>query len=158
MRSSKTGRKISRVASAVWYVAPKDANILVLNFCEQKFVQHGMIAIDCNGLFLFIFEEKWPSYASGPKFAPNNNSFWVRRLFNACNFAGLHTPQDQNELHLKRWFFFAKICIFCKSILGPLPSVVQAYTQPYLFGGRIKLIICQIRHELSVIIHEINTS
>ena len=34
-------------------------------------------------------------------------------------------------------------------------SVVQAYTQPYLFGGGIKLIICLFRHELSVIIHEI---
>ena len=38
------------------------------------------------------------------------------------------------------------------------PSVVQAYTQPYSFGGRIKLIIWQIRHELSVIIHEISTN
>ena len=36
------------------------------------------------------------------------------------------------------------------------PSVVQAYTQPYLFGGWIKLIICQIRHELSVTIYEKN--
>ena len=35
------------------------------------------------------------------------------------------------------------------------PSVVQAYTQPYSLGGRIKLIICQIRHELSVTFHEI---
>ena len=110
------------------------------------------------------------------------------------NFAYWHTRQDQNdELHLKRWFFFAKIVIFCKSITGSLPtkwlsgllkseclftcpprskwassekmiwksivgpllSVVQAYTQPYSLGGRIKLIICQIRHELSVTIHEI---
>ena len=38
------------------------------------------------------------------------------------------------------------------------PSVVQAYTQPYSFGGRIKLIICQSWHELSVTIHEISTS
>ena len=36
------------------------------------------------------------------------------------NFACLHKRQDQNELHLKRWFFFAKIGIFCKSIAGPL--------------------------------------
>ena len=38
------------------------------------------------------------------------------------NFACLHTGQDQNELHLRRWFFFffAKIGIFCKSIVGPL--------------------------------------
>ena len=36
-------------------------------------------------------------------------------------------------------------------------SVVQAYIQPYSFSERIKLIICQIRHELSVTIHEIST-
>ena len=56
------------------------------------------------------------------------------------------------------FFFFAKISIFCKSIAGPLPSVVQAYTQTYSFGGRMKLIICQIRYVLSVTIHEISTS
>ena len=62
------------------------ANILLFNFCEQKFVQHGaiMIDIDCNGLSLLIFEEKWPNYASGPKSAPNTDLFWVRRLFNVC--------------------------------------------------------------------------
>ena len=51
--------------------------------------------------------------------------------------------------------FFVKIDIFFKSIAGPLS---EAYTQPYKFGGRIKLIICQIRHELSVTIHEISIS
>ena len=55
-------------------------------------------------------------------------------------------------------FFFAKIGIFCKSITGPLPSIVQAYTQSYSFGRRIKLIIFQIRHELSITMHEISTS
>ena len=69
------------------------------------------------------------------------------------NFACLQSRQDQNELN----FFFTKIGIFCKSLAGLLPSVVQAYTQPYSFGGRIKLIICQIRHELSVTIHEVST-
>ena len=51
-----------------------------------------------------------------------------------------------------------QFCCLPRSKWGPLPSVVQAYTPPYSFGGRIKLIICQIRHELSVIIHEISTS
>ena len=62
------------------------ANILLFNFCDQKFVQHGpiTIAIDCNGLSLLIFEEKWPNYAAGPKSAPNSGSFWVRRLLNVC--------------------------------------------------------------------------
>ena len=154
------------------------ANILLFNFCEQKFVQHDpiMIATDCNGLSLLIFEEKWSNYTSGAKFTPNSDSFciWTKirtkqwlflgasafqcmRTGFLCskrnNFACLHTRQDQNELHLKKWFFFfAKIGIFCKSIAGP-PS--EAYTQPYSFGGRIKPIICQIRHELSVTIHDL---
>ena len=51
--------------------------------------------------------------------------------------------------------FFAKIVIFCKSIAGPL---IEAYTQSYSFGGRIKLIMCQTRHELNVTIHELSTS
>ena len=42
-------------------------------------------------------------------------------------------------------FFFPKIGIFCKSIAGPLS---KAKRQTKTFGGRIKLIICQIRHEL----------
>ena len=42
--------------------------------------------------------------------------------------------------------------------VGIFPNVVQAYTQPYSFGGRIKLIICQIRQELSVTIHVISIS
>ena len=54
--------------------------------------------------------------------------------------------------------FFARSGIFYKSISGPLLSIVQAYTQPYSFGGRTKLIICQITHKLSVTIHEISTS
>ena len=79
--------------------------------------------------------------------------FFVPQMRQLCLF--IYTRQDQNELHLKRWFFFAKIGVFCKSIAGPLS---EAYTQPYSFGGRIKLIICQIRHGLSVTIHEISTS
>ena len=71
---------------------------------------------------------------------------------NCDNFTCLHTRHDQNELDLKRWFF-AKICILCKSIAGPLS---QAYTRLYSFGGRIKLIICQIRHELGITYHSPN--
>ena len=45
-----------------------------------------------------------------------------------------------------------------RSNVAIFPKVVQAYTQPYSFGGRIKLIPCQIRHELSVTTHEISSS
>ena len=158
MRSSKTGRKISSVASAELHVAPSCWNQMLP--ISSSHYDPITIAIDCNGLSLLICEEKLPNYVSGPKSAPNSNSFWVHRLFNVCvwvfcaskcdNFPCLHTRQDHNELQLKRWFFFAKIRIFCKSIAGPLHTFVQTYTQPHSFGGRIKLTICQIRYELSV--------
>ena len=65
---------------------PNFANILLFNFCEQKFIQHGplTVAVDRNDHFLFVFEEKWPNYASRPKFASNSDSFWVRQIFNVC--------------------------------------------------------------------------
>ena len=111
------------VAHSVVLLKPNVANILLFNFCEQKFVQHGpiTIAINCNGLSLLIFEEKLPNYAYGPKSALNSDWFWVRRLFNVHMCAGflcpkcdncacLHTRQDQKKLHLKRWFIF-----FCQN-------------------------------------------
>ena len=64
-------------------------------------------------------------------------------------------PSRSKWASSEKMIFFAKIGIFCKSIAGPLS---EAYTQPYSFGGRIKLIICQIRHELSVTIQKISTS
>ena len=45
-----------------------------------------------------------------------------------------------------------------QSNVAIFPSVVEAYTQTYSFGRRIKLIIYQMRHKLSVTIHEISTS
>ena len=76
MRSSKTGHKTSSVASAVWHVSSS---------CEQKYFRNGpiTIAIDCNGLCLLIFE-KSPNYVSGPKSAPNSDTFWVLWLFTVC--------------------------------------------------------------------------
>ena len=61
-------------------------------------------------------------------------------------------PPKSKWASSEKMIIFAKIGIFYKSIAGPLS---EAYTQPYSFGGRIKLIICQIRHERSVTIHEI---
>ena len=91
---------------------------------------------------------------------------WVRRLFNVCvqvfcapnaTILFVYIPAKiEMSFIWKDDFFCAKIGIFCKSITGPLS---EAKTQPsYSFSGRIKLIICQIRHELSVTIHEISSS
>ena len=112
---------------------PNIANILLFNFREQKFVQHGpiTIAIDCNGLSLLIFEEKWPNYASRPKSAPNSDSFWALWLFNVCLrvFCAPNTmqfclfaypPRSKWASFEKMIIFFAKIGIFCMSIAGPL--------------------------------------
>ena len=74
------------VASSAVFLKPNVANIFLFNFCAQKFIQLGpiAIAIDCNGLSLLIFEEKWPNYASSRKSVPNSESFWERLLFNVC--------------------------------------------------------------------------
>ena len=95
------------------------------------------IGIDCNGFSLLIFEEKRQNYASRPKSTPNSDLFWVRPLFNVCVWV-FCAPNTRILLVYipakikmsKKMIFFAKIGIFCKSILGPLPCVVQAYTQP----------------------------
>ena len=42
------------------------------------------------------------------------------------NFACLLTRHYQTKLHLKRWFFFAKIGIFCKSIASLLSQGLYA--------------------------------
>ena len=137
-------------------------NILLFNFCEQIFVQHRpiTIAIDCNGLSLLIFEENWPNYASGPKSAPNSDSFWVPWLFNVCVrvFCALNATILLVYIPVKNKMIFIWFDFFCQNFQGNVaifPSVVHAYTQTYSFGGRIKLIICQIRQELSFTIHEI---
>ena len=43
-------------------------------------------------------------------------------------------------------------------IFKVMSQYLAAFTQPYSFGGRIKLIICEIRHGPSVTIHEISIS
>ena len=58
----------------------------------------------------------------------------------------------------KMIFFLPKSASSVSRSQAYFPSVVQAYTQPYSFDGRIKLIICQIRRELSATIYEISTS
>ena len=123
----------------------------------QKLIHYSAItiAIDCNGLSLLIFTKQWLVFGASA-FQCMHAGFLCRKC---DNFACLHNRQYQNELHMKRLFFFLPKSVSSVSLsVAIFPSVVQAYTQPYSIGGRIKLIACQIRHELSVIIHEISTS
>ena len=122
------------------------ANILLFNFCKQKFVQQGplTIVINCDVLSLPIFEEKLSNYASGPKsvgFSMYACGFSMPQMRHFCFF--IYPPSE------KLIFFLLKSASFAKRI--------QAYTQPYSFGGSIKLIIYQIRHELSATVHEISS-
>ena len=65
------------------------------------------------------------------------------------NFDCLHIRQYQNEIHLKRWFFFTNIRIFCKSIAGPfseaethwMVNLLQLQNQLY---GVIPRYLCKI--------------
>ena len=90
------------VARNVVLFKPNVANILLFNFCEQKFVQHGPLTIanNCNGLSLLIFQEKWSTQMA----LEQNPHKTVTRGFSmdACgfsvpqmgdNFACLHTRQ-----------------------------------------------------------------
>ena len=54
------------VACSAVLLKPNVANLPLFNFCEQKFIQHCpvTITVDCNSHSSFIFEEKWPNYAS----------------------------------------------------------------------------------------------
>ena len=97
---------------------PNVTNILLFTFCEQKFVQHGPITIACSFskkkmvqlcLCIKIRTKQWLVLG-----ASSVQSMRAGFLCPKCvNFACLH---DQNELHLKIRFFFAKIGIFCNSI------------------------------------------
>ena len=106
------------VAHSAVLLKPNVANILPV-----------IIVIDCNVLYLLNFEEKWPNYASGSKFAPNSDSFWVRRLFNVyvwvfcapnATILLVYIPTKIKMSFIWKDDFFDKIGIFCKSIAGQL--------------------------------------
>ena len=159
-RAQNINCSFSCVPCSAILLKPNVVNILLFNFCEQKFVQHGpiTIAIDYNGLSLLIFEEKLPNYASAPKSAPNSDWFWVCRLFNV--WVRVFCASNATILlvyipaKIKMRFIWKDDFFLPKST----SSVSRSYTQPYSFGGRIKSTICQLRPELTVTIHEMNTS
>ena len=178
-QSSKKGCKTSNVASAVWHVVPSCwhqmlppnvANILLFNFCEQKFVQHGpkrapltVMASYCsfskkNGLIMPLNQNPHQTLTRFGCIGFSMHAcggFSVPQMRQFCLFT---YPPRSKWASSEKEIFFDKIGIFCKSIAGSLSSIVQAYTLPYSFGERMKLIICQIRHDLSATIHEISTS
>ena len=85
-------------------------------------------------------------------------------LMYACGFFVPQIRQFCLFIYPPKWassentiFFLEKSKSSVSWSVAIFPRVVQAWKQPYSFGGRIKLIICRIRHELSVSINDINT-
>ena len=82
------------------------------------------------------------SKKNGPKSAPNNDSFWVRRLFNlyvrfvcALNATILlvYIPAMIKMSFIRKYdFFFGKIVIFCKLITDPPIFVRRKEETDYL--------------------------
>ena len=56
------------------------------------------------------------------------------------------------------FFFLPKSSSSISRTQAHLAKRIQAYTEPHSFDGRIKLIIYQVRHWLSVTIHESSTN
>ena len=176
MRASKTRRKTSSVASAVGHLAPSCSNQMLpissscFDFCEPKFVQHGSItiAIDLTASPCSFSNKNDPIIPLDQNphqivtrfgcvgFSMRGCGFSVPQTRQYCLFT--YPPRSKWASSEKMIFFLSKSASSVSRSVAIFPSVVHAYTQPYTFGGRIKLIICQIRHELSVTIHEISTS
>ena len=98
------------VARNAVLLKPNVANILLFNFCEQKFTQHGpiAIAIDCklfskkNGPIMPLDQNR---YQTVTHFGCVGFSMRVGFLCPKCdNIVCLHSRQDQNELHVKDGF------------------------------------------------------
>ena len=100
---------------------------ILLNFCEQKFVQHGpiTIAIDVNGLFLL---DKNPHQTvtrfACVGFVMYACGFFVPQMLQFCLFT--YPPRS-------KWASSEKTIFFCRnrhllSIAGPL---IEAYTSLY---------------------------
>ena len=151
MRSSKTGHKTSSVASVVRHVAPSCWNEMLpissssihSTWPDNDRLAHFRIKMTQLCIWTKIRTKQW--------LVLGVSAFQFMLADFLCpkcdSFAYLYTHHDQNELHLNRWFFFL-----------PISAKVMSQYFPALFGGRIKLFICQIRHKLNVTIHEISTS
>ena len=149
-RAQKIECSFGCVARSAVLLKPHVANILLFNFCEHKFVQHGPIRSPLTEQPLFAYFRRkmaqlwfWIKIRTKQWLVLGASAFQCRRAGFLCpkfdNFVCLHARQDQISFIWKDDFFFLP-----KSMSGPLPSVVQVYTQPYSFG-RIKLIFFQIR-------------
>ena len=104
-----------------------------------------------------------PRWLNDISFAADNTIFKNRAQNIECSFGWMTRSAVLLKIKInfiwKEGFFFflPKSASTVSRSVAIFPSVVQAYTQPYI-SVRLKLIIWQIRHELSATTHEISTS
>ena len=119
MWSLKTGFKTSSVASLVWHVAPSCWKQMLPISYSSIFVNKNSFKRRKMAQLCF-----WTKFRTKQLLVLGASAFQCMCAGFLCpkcdNLACLLTRQDQNEHNLKRWFFFAKVGIFCKSIVGPL--------------------------------------
>ena len=109
------------VARSAVLLKPNVANILLFNFCEQKFVQHGpiAIAIDCNGPSPCLFSKK-----NGPIMALDQNPQQTVSRFGCVGFSmfawGFAVPQIRQFCLFiypprSTWASSEKMIFFCQN-------------------------------------------
>ena len=125
---------------------PSVANIVLFNFCEQKIRSR-------NGLSLLIFKENIPimpleqnPHQTVTRFGCVGFSMYACR-FSATILLVYIPAKIKMSFIWKDDFFLPKSEFSVSRSQDHLAMRSEAYTQPYSFGGRTKLIICQIRHE-----------
>ena len=144
------------MACSAVLLKPNVANILLFKFCEQKFVSHGpiTIAIDCNGLSLFVYEKNGPIMPLDQNrhqtvirfgcvsFSMYACGFFVPQMRQICLFSYL---QDQSEFHLKRYWYGSNLCeneIF----IGHLAEISTD-----ILNNKFQLLFCSLyQHILNV--------
>ena len=124
-----------------WNVS--NTRILLFNFCEQKFFQHGpiTIAVDCNTTFPCSFSRKngpiMPLDQNPPQtvtrfgcvgFSMHACGFSVPQMRQFCLFT--YSPRSKWASSKKMIFFFAKISI--SKSCDRLSPLSEAYIQPFV--------------------------
>ena len=114
------------VARSAVLMKPNVADILLFNFCVQKFVQHGpiTIAIDYNGLSLLIFEKKKTVTRFGCLgFSMYACGFSVHQMWQFCLFA--YPPRSKRTSPEKMIFFLLKSASSVSRLQPHFPALLK---------------------------------
>ena len=96
-------------------------------------------------LWTKIHTKQWLVLGALAGFSMYACGFSVLQMRQFCLF---NNPPRSKWASSEKMIFFPKSASSVSRSVAIFSSLVKAYTQSYSFGGRMKLIICQIRHEL----------